>query len=139
MAPRNRIPPCLLALLAAASGLSSSPSSARDGTGISLDLKPRVCTMTTEDEQCETTVRAHWRSSRDESLCLVIVGRPDVKRCWEQFSEGRYSIELAFSQDLTVQLRDPGLQQVLASAAITVIREAIQLRRKRKQPWNILY
>lgn len=95
--------------------------------------------MTTEDEQCETTVRAHWRSSRDESLCLVIVGRPDVKRCWENFSEGRYNIELSFAHDLTVQLRDPGLEQVLASAAITVIREAIQLRRKRKQPWNILY
>lgn len=126
-------------LLAMASGLAASTCAAQAGSGISLDLKPRVCTMTTEDEECETTVRAHWRSSRDESLCLVIVGRPEIKRCWENFSEGRYSIELAFAQDLTVQLRDPGLQHVLASAAITVIREAIQLRRKRKQPWNILY
>lgn len=126
-------------LLAAAGGFASSVCVAQEASDIALDLRPRVCTMTTEDEQCETTVRAHWRSSRDESLCLVIVGHPDVKRCWENFSEGRYSIELAFAQDLTVQLRDPGLEQVLASAAITVIREAIQLRRKRKQPWNILY
>jgi hypothetical protein len=129
----------LSALLVSTSGFVASLCAAQDGSGISLDLTPRVCTMTTEDEHCETTVRAHWRSSRDESLCLVIVGRPEVKRCWESFSEGRYSIELAFAQDLTVQLRDPGLEQVLASAAITVIREAIQLRRKRKQPWNILY
>jgi len=126
-------------MLAAACGSFAPSCEAQSASGISLDLKPRVCTMTTADEQCETTVRAHWRSSRDESLCLVIVGRPEVKRCWEKFSEGRYSIELAFAQDLTVQLRDPNLSEVLASAAITVIREALQLRRKRKQPWNLLY
>lgn len=126
-------------LLGVASASAAHGGAAPTGTGISLDLRPRVCTMTAEDELCETTVRAHWRSPRDESLCLVIVGHPDVKRCWENYSEGRYSIELAFAQDLTVQLRDPGLQHVLASAAIAVIREAIQLRRKRKQPWNILY
>ena len=106
--------------------------------GISLELKPRVCTMSNEDEHCEATVRAHWKSARNESLCLVIVGRPDIKRCWDNFKEGRYSIELAFVDDLTVQLRDPALENVLASAAITVIRQALQLRRKRKQPWNIL-
>ena len=105
---------------------------------ISLELKPRVCTMSNEDEHCEATVRAHWKSPRNESLCLVIVGRPEIKRCWENFKEGRYSIELAFADDLTVQLRDPALDNVLASAAITVIRQALQLRRKRKQPWNIL-
>ena len=95
--------------------------------------------MTAKDETCATTVRAQWRSTQDESLCLVIVGRPEIKRCWENFSEGRYSIELSFAEDLIVQLRDPALADVLASAAITVIREAIQLRRKRKQPWHILY
>jgi hypothetical protein len=129
----------LLGFIYAAGLLFSSAAIAQDGSSIALDLKPRVCTMTTADETCETTVRAQWRSPRDESLCLVIVGRPEVKRCWENFKEGNYSIELAFAEDLMVQLRDPALDSVLASAAIRVIREAIQLRRKRKQPWNILY
>ena len=38
---------------------------------------------------------------------------------------------------LFVELRDVKLERVLASQAITVIREALQLRRKRKQPWNL--
>ena len=129
-----------LSLVIVATGVLRAPvSSAQDGSNIALDLRPRVCTMTSADEVCEATVRAQWRSVRDESLCLVIVGRPEVKRCWDNFSEGHYSIELAFAEDLVVQLRDPALENVLASAAIRVIREAIQLRRKRKQPWNILY
>ena len=119
--------------------LTCGPNSAAGADAIRLELKPRICTLTANEETCETTVRAHWRAARDESLCLVIVGRADVKRCWESFSEGRYAIELSFHEDLIVQLRDPSLERVLTSAAITVIREAIQLRRKRRQPWNILY
>ena len=124
---------CLLITVYSTCAFGQSPDNP-----ITLELKPRICTMTTEEDRCATTVRAHWQSSRNESLCLVIVGRPDIKRCWENFSKGRYNIELEFTEDLTVQLRDLSLEKVLASAAITVIREAIQLRRKRKQPWNLL-
>jgi hypothetical protein len=106
---------------------------------IELRVQPRVCTLTTGQEKCATTVRAHWRSKQHESLCLVIAGRPEVRRCWEEFAQGEYSIELEFDQNLTVELRDPELQQVLASQTIAVIKEALQLRRKRRQPWNLLY
>ena len=105
---------------------------------ITLELQPRVCTLSADDDMCETTVRAQWRSTRDESLCLVIVDRPDIKRCWENFSKGVYSVELSFNKDLTVELRDPQLQQVLVSETIAVIKQALQLRRRRRQPWNLL-
>lgn len=114
----------------------SAPTVVRHGS-IKLELRPRICTLSSEDEQCETVVNARWRSARDESLCLVIVGRPDIKQCWENYSKGVYTVELAFSEDLVVELRDPQLQGVLVSEAVRVIREALQLRRKRRQPWNI--
>ncbi|WP_407676467.1 DUF3019 domain-containing protein [Povalibacter uvarum] len=84
-------------------------------------------------------MRAQWRAPKDESLCLVIVDRPDIKRCWENFSNGTYNVELSFERDLTVELRDPQLRQVLVSETIAVIKQALQLRRKRRQPWNLLY
>ncbi|WP_198683571.1 DUF3019 domain-containing protein [Peristeroidobacter agariperforans] len=106
---------------------------------IALQLRPRVCTLADNDATCNTTVRAQWRSTRNESLCLVIVDQPHIRRCWEQHSEGVYSVEVAFSQDLVVQLRDTELDRVLASQAIAVIRKALQFRRKRRQPWSIFY
>jgi hypothetical protein len=105
---------------------------------IQLKLHPRVCTLAAQDEHCDTVVQAQWQSPRDESLCLVIVGRPQIKRCWENYSAGFYTVELVFSENLIVELRDPQLQRVLVSQTITVIREALNLRRKRRQPWNIL-
>lgn len=123
------------ALICAQAGAASSPLP----EDISLELQPRVCTLAADDDMCETTVRAQWRASRDESLCLVIVDRPDIKHCWENFSAGVYNVELSFNKDLTVELRDPELQQVLVSETIAVIRQALQLRRKRRQPWNLLY
>jgi hypothetical protein len=104
---------------------------------IKLQISPRICTLTERDKQCQTPVHAQWRSSHDESLCLVIVSRPDVKHCWEHYAEGTYTIELTFVDDLTFQLRDVSLERVLASEVLRVIREAIRYRHRRRQPWNI--
>lgn len=108
-----------------------------DEKAIELQVRPRVCTLSAGDDTCDTVVRARWRSPRDESLCLLIVGHPEVKECWERHSAGEYTMELAFQEDLVLELRDPELRNVLASAAVTVIREALLLRRKRRQPWSI--
>jgi hypothetical protein len=104
---------------------------------VELQVRPRVCTLSAQDESCDTTVVAEWTSPRSESLCLLIVGRPEVKRCWEGHSQGRYTVALVFSEDLEVELRDPELRTVLASQAIRVIREALELRRKRRPPWSV--
>jgi Protein of unknown function (DUF3019) len=129
------------ALLAGAVGVSMSTfahaaiSPAADD--IQLEISPRICTLTGNDKQCVTPVHAQWRSPHEESLCLVIVARPEVKHCWEHYSAGTYTIELTFTDDLIFQLRDVSLEHVLASEALRVIREAIRYRHKRRQPWNI--
>ena len=116
---------------------SAMASSGPPDQHITLEISPRICTLTGTDKQCETAVHAQWRSAREESLCLVIVARPDVKRCWEHYSQGTYTLQLTFSEDLTFQLRDVSLDRVLASEVLRVIREAIRYRHKRRQPWNI--
>jgi hypothetical protein len=110
------------------------------GTGednIHLQLSPRICTLGTRDKQCQTEVHAQWSAPREESLCLIILDRPDVKHCWEHYSQGTYSIVLTFVDDLTFQLRDPASQNVLASEVLRVIREALHYRHRRREPWNI--
>ena len=104
---------------------------------IHLELSPRVCTLSPTDERCNTRVQASWKADRNESLCLVIVDRPDVKHCWEHYSAGTYSLQLVFAEDLVFQLRDRDLQQILASDVLRVIREAIRYRHRRREPWNI--
>jgi hypothetical protein len=130
-----------VALLAAAVGvaMSSFAHAARNAAdeGIQLEISPRICTLTGNDKQCQTPVHAQWRSSHEESLCLVILARPEVKHCWEHYAAGNYTIELTFTEDLIFQLRDVSLEHVLASEALRVIREAIRYRHKRRQPWNI--
>ena len=46
-------------------------------------------------------------------------------------------MELAFSDDLTFQLRDPARDQAVATEVLRVIREALRYRHKRREPWNI--
>jgi hypothetical protein len=120
----------------AAAPAAATPTIA-DDDGIHLELSPRICTLTSHDKQCQTAVHAQWSAPREESLCLVIVDRPEIKHCWEHYSQGTYSIDLTFVDDLTFQLRDPALQNVLASEVLRVIREALHYRHKRRDPWNI--
>jgi hypothetical protein len=131
----------VVAAVALSSALGSAVAAAAADVpddAIELQLSPRVCTLSANDENCDTVVTARWHSPRDESLCLLIVGQPQIKQCWENHSEGVYTVRLVFSRDLLVELRDLQLQQVLASEAIAVIKEALRLRRKRRQPWDIL-
>jgi hypothetical protein len=110
----------------------------KDPAGIKLELSPRICTLAADAENCDTLVTAQWRAPQDESLCLFIVGQPQVRQCWENHTEGVYTVRLLFNEDLLVQLRDLELQKVLASETLSVIKEALRLRRKRRQPWDIL-
>ena len=95
------------------STLSGGADAAVSESGISLELSPRVCTLSSNEENCDTVVTARWRAPRDESLCLLIVGQPQVRQCWENHNEGVYTVRLMFDRDLLVQLRDLQLQNVL--------------------------
>ncbi len=131
---------CVIAFALLSSAALGNAGAATDASveGIRLELSPRVCTLSAGQENCDTVVTAKWRSPEDESLCLLIVGQPQVRQCWENHAEGVYTVRLVFDRDLLVQLRDPDLQNVLASETIAVIREALRLRHKRRQPWDIL-
>jgi hypothetical protein len=104
---------------------------------IQFTLTPRVCTIRAEQTRCEAKVTAEWHSAQDESLCLIVLDRPDVKHCWESFSHGTYSIQLTFANDLVFQLKDRELKDTLASETLRLIREAQQYRQRRRAPWNV--
>jgi hypothetical protein len=125
--------PALAAVLAGADGrAATTPTDA-----IQLQLSPRICTLSANDRECQTQVLASWHSPTPESLCLIVLEKPEVKRCWERYSEGTYSMELVFADDLTFQLRDPDMRKVLSSEVLRVIREAVRYRHKRREPWNV--
>jgi hypothetical protein len=135
--PGERVLACVVVTLGMLLPPQARAAADADRDDIQLELSPRICTLAMNDNQCNTLVRATWRSTHEESLCLVILDHPDVKRCWEKYAGGTYSLELVFTSDLVFQLKDPGLQQVLVSEVLRVIREAIHYRHKRRQPWNI--
>ena len=128
----------MLAVLAAPTKTAWAAAGTSAGEdNIHLELSPRICTLGAKDKQCQTEVHAQWSAPHEESLCLIILDRPEIKHCWEHYSQGTYSIDLTFMDDLTFQLRDPALQNILASEVLRVIREALHYRHRRREPWNI--
>ena len=104
---------------------------------VHLELTPKICTVKADAAACETRVLAEWRASRDESLCLVIAQKPEVKHCWEHYSHGSYSLELTFNTDLRFELKDSQLRDTVAAESLRLIREALEYRHRRRAPWNV--
>lgn len=124
-------------LLAAGTAAPGASLAAADATRVHLEISPRVCTLEEPRQTCDTTVVAQWRSTQKESLCLLVADLPEVRQCWEDYTAGVYSAKLSFAGDLTFELRDPLLKEVLATEVLRVIRQAAHYRPKRRQPWNV--
>lgn len=106
-------------------------------SGLELELRPRVCTLAADDQQCRTQAQVSWRSAGAFSLCLVILERPELTRCWESASEGNATVDLVAAKDVTVELTDATQQHVLASSVMRVVRESVRYRPRRRQPWSL--
>jgi hypothetical protein len=103
---------------------------------VQLKLNPRLCTLSKDEPRCKALVRISWTSEAKQSLCLKVVNRPDVNHCWKQNSQGNFGIQLAFKNDLTVELRDSRTQSLVASKTISIVREG-EYRHRRRHPWDL--
>ncbi len=124
----------MLALLACCIGATATTP---NGDRIQLELNPQLCTLAENELHCETEIDISWQSSTLQSVCVSIVERPEVERCWENYSEGTYRIALTFSDDLVVELRDKEGRELLISETVAVVREMLRYRLKRRKPWNL--
>ena len=115
-------------------GIAAEP--ATDGR-IQLELNPRLCTLAENELHCQTQVDISWRAEELQSVCVYIVERPEIEHCWDNYTEGTYSIVLTFSSDLVVELRDKEARDLLVSRTLAVVREMVRFRQQRRKPWNL--
>ena len=133
----GKAPGCALAAaLTFASQTTTAQARQALDPSVHLKLTPKICTVK-DEAACETKVLAEWHAPRDESLCLVILEKPEVKHCWDHYSQGSYSIELTFNTDLKFELKDPQLRDTVAAESLRLIREALEYRHRRRAPWNV--
>jgi hypothetical protein len=104
---------------------------------LELESRPRVCTLSADDEQCRTQVVLSWLSPRPVSVCLGAADRPEPYRCWQDASQGSYELELSASADVTFVLTEGDPRVVRATVVLRVVRETKRYRRKRREPWNV--
>lgn len=104
-----------------------------------MDIKPRLCTLGEGDTHCRTPVHVVWNAEQEQNACVDFQLFPEVTQCWQDSRSGEVHVELEFDEDLIVSLRDRDSNNILLERTITLVREAVRYRRKRRQPWNIFY
>ncbi len=121
----------LYACLMAAQANTTEPEQA-----IELWIKPSLCIISKEDELCMDQITINWQANHLQSLCLFQSGTEQPLFCWNDEDNGLFLQEVNTKTNLTFQLRQQGDNSLLASQVFQVLKEYIEYRRRRRNPWN---
>ncbi len=114
-------------------GLLVAGASAAD---TELDLKPSICALAEDQDQCEEQVDIRWHSDYPNALCLFVDQNEQPLACWQEEDRGEFYYDARTDESLTFQLRAEEDDRLLASKLFEVIREYTEFRSRRRKPWN---
>lgn len=103
---------------------------------IQLSLKPRLCVLSEGEEVCRDTIEITWIAQKARSLCLYQDDTDSPLQCWDAAREGRYTIELAASENINFSLREKNEDTFLVTQAFEVVQESTKYRRRNRNPWS---
>ena len=122
-------------MLTASPLLILSTSTVAEIPSIELNLKPKVCVLSSEETSCYDELHIAWQSEQAISLCLFQKDQEQPLACWQNATYGSHSMALNTGTSLNFLLREIEKNQLLASQTFEVIHDAKQYRRARRNAW----
>ncbi|SMF01027.1 Protein of unknown function [Alteromonadaceae bacterium Bs31] len=120
--------------------LSLNYAVAREREGlvvVDMWLKPRICILASEKEDCEELLTVHWTAGQAQSICLYQQSRDEPIRCWHNSQEGSFEYAVETTESIQFELRTAdNSPSYLASAEFKVVHDNKKYRRSRKNPWS---
>jgi hypothetical protein len=115
--------------------LIASQSAIADIPSIELNLKPKVCVLSSEETSCYDELNIAWQSEQALNLCLYQKNQEQPLACWQNATYGSHSMALNTGVSLNFLLREIEKNQLLASETFEVIHDAKEFRRARRNAW----
>lgn len=125
----------LLLCLAPALALAQAPADSAASTAVAMNIRPRLCLLSSGEDACQDRVHIRWQSEQPRSLCLYQQGQPEPLYCWHQVRSGEFALDWRARASSGFQLRDSDSLALVAYVAIEVLREEPR-RHNRRNPWS---
>lgn len=103
---------------------------------VAMSIKPRLCVLSDEADECHDRLRIRWQGSQPQSLCLYQQLQPQPLRCWQSATSGQFELDWRTRDTSSFQLRDSNNLQLLGHVEFEVVREQTQYKRARRNPWS---
>ena len=113
----------------------ANPLLAADLPLIELNLKPKVCVLSSNETSCYDEINIAWQSQQALSLCLYQKDQNTPLACWQNANFGSHSMALNTGTSLSFLLREVEKNQLLASETFEVIHDHKKYRRARRNAW----
>jgi hypothetical protein len=105
---------------------------------VSFHAQPRICVMPAGEQTCSIQLLITWTSVTSRNVCLHFHGHSEHLHCWEAQQAGSFSMALAQTDNIHVQLLDAQTLDVLSTIEIPVIKRDVRdTRRRRRHAWSV--
>lgn len=104
------------------------------GNDISFSIKPGLCLLATNENECRDSLLVKWKSRQQYSLCLYQAADDSSLHCWKTAREGEYQFEFVASETTEFELRDQQSQQLLVSKSFKILTR--ESGNRRRNPWS---
>lgn len=115
---------------------SSHLAAADEDKGIRFVVKPKLCVLSAEEEECHDTLEILWQAHALKSVCLFQNNKTLPLRCWEDEMKGKHAVEINTGEDIEFQLREIKDASLVIAQSFEVIHDKQEFRRKRRNPWS---
>lgn len=116
--------------------LISNAAYGNNQDSVEFTLQPRLCVISHKQSSCKDRIKIRWLAREIQSLCLHREDWAPAIRCWEQQQKGAHQYDIDSDQNVIFLLKSLAKDELLAQAIFEVIKEELQYRRRRRNPWS---
>jgi hypothetical protein len=108
------------------------------GQEVTLHAQPRICVVPAGEQSCSLQLQVTWTSVTPRNVCLQLHGQSTTLQCWQAQQSGDFSMMLAQTENILIQLLDAQNFEVLSEVGIPVIKRDLRdTRRRRRHAWSV--
>ncbi|TFH74607.1 DUF3019 domain-containing protein [Gammaproteobacteria bacterium LSUCC0112] len=108
------------------------------GQEVTLHAQPRICVVPADKQRCSLQLKVAWTSATPRHVCLQLHGQSATLQCWQAQQSGDFSMMLAQTENILIQLLDAQTLEVLSDIDIPVIKRDLRdTRRRRRHAWSV--
>lgn len=117
---------------------SSNTVFADNTLSATLDLSPKICITSADEDTCNTSIVLNWTRLKLRPICIISDYQALKKWCNDAKNINSLTLNVSTKEDIQFVLIDKNTRETLAGVKLKVTQASPpQVRRRYRNPWSL--